>query len=67
MTKAATWVVLGHSLYVWNQIADATGAIARQDISQGELYTLMTLLGVTGIKIGAKAVNDAVATVKGGG
>jgi hypothetical protein len=64
MTKVATWIVLGHSLYVWNQViqvaGETAGMIARQDVSQGELYTLMTLLGVTGVKIGAKAVTDAV-------
>jgi hypothetical protein len=60
MTKMATWIVLGHSLYIWNQVQDAAG-ITRQDISQGELYILMSLLGVAGIKIGAKAVTDVVA------
>ena len=66
MTKTATWVLLVHSLYVWNQVNEAAGVITRQDIGQGELYILMSLLGVTGIKIGAKAVNDVFAKIQAG-
>jgi hypothetical protein len=66
MTKTATWVLLAHSLYVWNQVNEASGITTRQDIGQGELYILMSLLGVTGVKIGAKAVNDVFAKIQAG-
>lgn len=62
MTKTATWVLLGHCLYVWNRTVEVADATSKMDVSQGELYTLWALLGIVGVvKIGAKTVNDAVA------
>jgi len=73
MTKAATWIILGHCMFIWNKALDLAAvpatanaisqAITRQDVSQGEVYTLWALLGVGVAKIGAKAFTD----IKGNG
>jgi len=71
MTKVATWAVLGHCMFIWNKVMEvgetAVQAIAQRDVSQGELYTLWTLLGVGVAKLGAKTITDTVGAIKNGG
>ena len=67
--RVAFWIVLGHCLYIWNQVTESVvegiKTISRGDVSDNEFYTLMALLGYGGFKIGANAVKMAVSSKQG--
>jgi len=69
MGKVSFWIVFGHCLYIWNTTTEAViegvNTIMRGNVSDGELYILMTLVGYQGAKLGKATIVEGIAAFKG--